>query len=125
MEVESKLKFISFAPCLYVSAKTGQNVRKVFPLLKKVYESYNRRVGTGQLNAFFDRALANRYLGSYRGKPIKLKYITNSGTKPPTFVLFTNAALDLHFSYRRYLENQLRNHFGFEGATIRIKVRKR
>lgn len=125
IEVESKLQFISFAPRLYVSAKTGQNVNQIFPLLERVYESYQKRVSTGQLNAFFDRSLADRYLGSHRGKPIKLKYITQTGIKPPTFVLFTNAAPVLHFSHRRYLENQLRSQFGFEGTTIRIKVRKR
>jgi GTPase len=124
MDVESKLKFISYAPRLYVSARTGQNVRKVFPALEKVFESYTQRVTTGQLNAFFDQALANRYLGSFKGKPIKLKYITQAGTRPPTFVLFTNASSYLHFSHLRYLENQLRMNFGFEGATIRIKVKR-
>lgn len=124
MEVDSKLKFISFAPRLYVSAKTGQNVQKLFPFLRKVYDSYSKRVTTGQLNAFFDGALASRYLGTYKGKPIKLKYITQTGIQPPTFVLFTNAASKLHFSHRRYLENQLRSHFGFEGTTIRIKVKR-
>lgn len=123
MEVESKLQFIRFAPRLYLSAKTGQNVKKVFPLLREVYESYTKRITTGQLNAFFDRSLANRYLGSYKGKPIKLKYITQIGIKPPTFVLFTNASPQIHFSHRRYLENQLRSEFGFVGTTIRIKVR--
>jgi GTP-binding protein len=76
------------------------------------------------LNALFDKALANRYLGSFKGKPIKLKYITQAGTRPPTFVLFTNASSYLHFSHIRYLENQLRLNFGFEGATIRIKVKR-
>lgn len=123
MEADSKLQFIRFVPRLYLSAKTGQNVRKVFPLLQKVYESYTKRVSTGQLNSFFDSALTNRYLGSYRGKPIKLKYITQSGTKPPTFILFTNAAAQIHFSHRRYLENQLRQHFGFEGSALRLRVR--
>jgi GTPase len=125
MEVDSKLKFIRFAPRLYISAKTGQNVNRLFPLLERVYNSYSKRVSTSELNAFFDRALANRYLGSYRGKPIKLKYITQTGVKPPTFVLFTNAAATLHFSHLRYLENQLRSQFGFEGTVIRIKIRKR
>lgn len=125
MEADSKLKFISFAPRLYVSAKTGQNVEKLFPVLRKVYDSHSKRVTTGQLNAFFDSALANRYLGKAdKGKPIKLKYITQVGTRPPSFVLFTNAASKLHFSHRRYLENQLRSHFGFEGATLRIKVKR-
>lgn len=123
IEADSKLQFIRFVPRLYISAKTRHNVRKVFPLLRKVYESYTKRVSTGQLNAFFDRALANRYLGSYRGKPIKLKYITQAGTKPPTFILFTNAASQVHFSHRRYLENQLRNLFGFEGSALRLRVR--
>jgi GTP-binding protein len=122
-EVDSKLQFIRFVPRLYISAKTGQNVRKVFPLLRKVYESYSKRVTTGQLNSFFDEALSNRYLGTYRGKPIKLKYITQAGIKPPTFILFTNAASQIHFSQRRYLENQLRSHFGFEGSPLRIRVR--
>jgi GTPase len=80
MDMESKLKFISYAPRLYISAKTGQNIKKVFPALQKIYKSYSQRVTTGELNAFFDRALANRYLGSYKGKPIKLKYITQAGT---------------------------------------------
>ena len=123
IEADSKLQFIRFVPRLYVSAKTGQNVRKVFPLLRKVYESYTKRVSTGQLNAFFDSAIASRYLGSYRGKPIKLKYITQAGTQPPTFILFTNAASQIHFSQRRYLENQLRKHFGFEGSALRLRVR--
>jgi len=123
MEVESKLQFISFAPRLYVSAKTGHNVRKVFPLLQQVFESYTKRVSTSQLNAFFDKTLANRYLGSYKGKPIRLKYITQPGIKPPAFVLFTNAGSQLHFSHFRYIENQLRKQFGFQGTTIRIKVR--
>jgi GTPase len=123
MEADSKLQFIRFVPRLYISASTGQNVRKVFPLLQKVYESYTKRVTTGQLNSFFDSALTNRYLGSYRGKPIKLKYITQAGTKPPTFILFTNAASQIHFSHRRYLENQLREHFGFEGSALRLRIR--
>ena len=123
IEVTSKLKFISFAPRLYVSAKTGQNVIQVFRLIEQVYEAYSKRITTGQLNAFFDRALSDRYLGTYKGKPVKLKYITQTGTQPPTFVLFTNAAQTLHFSHLRYLENQLRKHFGFEGTTIRIRVR--
>ena len=124
MDIESKLKFISYAPHLYISAKTGQNLKQVFPVLQKVYKSYSQRVTTGELNAFFDRSLANRYLGSYKGKPIKLKYITQAGMRPPTFVLFTNASSYLHFSHMRYLENQLRTNFGFEGATIRIKVKR-
>jgi GTPase len=124
MEVDSKLQFISFAPRLYLSAKTGQNVQKLFQILNRVYEGYSKRVSTGQLNAFFDRALSNRYLGTYKGKPIKLKYITQTGVHPPTFVLFAGGATRLHFSHRRYLENQLRSHFGFEGAPIRIKVKR-
>ena len=123
-EVESKLKFIGYAPRLQVSARTGLNLGKIFPALQKVNDSYSQRVSTGELNAFFDRTLANRYLGSHKGKPIKLKYITQAAARPPLFVLFTNAASYLHFSHMRYLENQLRTHFGFEGATIRIKVRR-
>lgn len=123
MEVKSKLKFISFAPSLYVSAKTGQNVKQVFHILEQVYEAYSKRVTTGQLNTFFDRSLSDRYLGNYKGKPVKLKYITQTGIQPPTFVLFTSSAPALHFSHLRYLENQLRKQFGFEGTTIRIRVR--
>jgi len=123
IEADSKLQFIRFVPRLYISARTGLNVRKVFPLLQKVYESYSKRVTTGQLNSFFDSTLTNRYLGSYRGKPIKLKYITQASTKPPTFILFTNAAAQIHFSHRRYVENQLREHFGFEGSSLRLRIR--
>jgi GTP-binding protein len=108
MEVESKLKFISFAPRLYISAKTGQNLGKVFPKLGKIYESYSKRITTGSLNSFFDRVLSDRYIGSFKGKLIKLKYITQVGIRPPTFILFTNAASRLHFSQLRYLENQIR-----------------
>lgn len=122
-EVDSKLQFIRFVPRLYISAKTGQSVHKVFPALQRVYESYTKRVTTGQLNSFFDNVLTNRYLGSYRGKPIKLKYITQASVKPPTFILFTNASSQLHFSHRRYLENQLRSYFGFEGSPLRVRVR--
>jgi GTP-binding protein len=124
MDIESKLKFISYAPLLYISAKTGQNLKEIFPALRRVYRAYSKRVPTGELNALFDKALTNRYLGSHKGKPIKLKYITQAGTKPPRFILFTSAASNLHFSHMRYLENQLRENFGFEGATIRIKVKR-
>lgn len=124
MEVDSKLKFISYVPQVFLSAKTGKNVRRIFPVLKQVYGSYTQRVSTGQLNAFFDSVLTGRYLGTFRGKPIKLKYITQTGIQPPTFVLFTNAASRLHFSHIRFLENRLRMNFGFAGATIRIKVRR-
>ena len=125
MEVKSKLKFISFAPCLYVSAKTGQNINKIFRLLEQTHQAYSKRVTTGQLNTFFDRVLSDRYLGAFKGKPVKLKYITQTGIQPPTFVLFTNAARSLHFSQLRFLENQFRKNFGFEGSTIRIRVRSR
>jgi GTPase len=123
MQTESKLQFIGFAPRLFISAKTGQHVPKLFPILKKVYSEYSKRITTSQLNAFFDRTLADRYVGSHKGKPIKLKYITQTRIQPPTFVLFTNAAREIHFSHRRYLENKLRREFGFEGSTIRIKIR--
>ena len=122
-DADYDLPFLSFAPRLFISAKTGSNVPRIFALLAKVEAAYSKRVTTSELNAFFDRSLANRFLGSYKGKPIKLKYITQIGTKPPTFVLFTSAASTLHFSHLRYLENQLRSRFGFEGTTLRIKVR--
>jgi GTPase len=118
------LKFLSYAPVLFLSAHTGKGVEKILPLIEKVAAERRKRVTTGEMNRFlrtvdFDRASVPV------SKRVKIKYMTQAGVAPPTFVLFTDRAVKLHFSYQRFLENQIRAAFGFVGSPIWIKNRAR
>jgi GTP-binding protein len=118
------LKFLSYAPVLFVSASTGAGTDKIFPALERVAAERRKRVGTGEMNRFlkhidFDRASVPV------GRRIKIYYMTQASVSPPTFVLFTDRKVKLHFSYQRFLENQIREAFGFEGTPIWIKNRAR
>jgi GTP-binding protein len=116
------LKFLSYAPVLFLSAHTGEGTDKILPLIEKVAAERRKRVTTGEMNRFlktvdFDRASVPV------SKRVKIKYMTQAGVAPPTFVLFTDRAVKLHFSYQRFLENQIRHAFGFVGTPIWIKNR--
>jgi GTP-binding protein len=116
------LKFLSYAPVLFLSAHTGKGTDKILPLIEKVAAERRKRITTGEMNRFlktvdFDRASVPV------SKRVKLYYMTQAAVAPPTFVLFTDRAVKLHFSYERFIENQIRRAFGFVGTPIWIKSR--
>jgi len=116
------LKFLSYAPVLFISAKTGVGTDKILPLIEKVSAERNKRISTGEMNRFvktvdFDRASVPM------SKRVRIYYMTQASVAPPTFVLFTDRTVKLHFSYERFLENQIRDAFGFMGTPIWIKNR--
>ncbi len=118
------LKFLAYAPVIFLSASTGKGVEKILPLIEKVAAERRKRVSTGEMNRFlkkvdFDRASVPV------SKRVRIYYMTQAGVAPPTFVLFTDRAVKLHFSYQRFLENQIREGFGFMGSPIWIKNRAR
>ncbi|MDK2984631.1 MAG: GTPase [Clostridia bacterium] len=124
-EIRHELGFMQYAPTIYISALTGQRVGKIFDLVDFVAEQATYRVATSLLNEVIRDALAYTPPPTEKGKRLKIFYVTQSGTKPPSFVLFVNDKKLLHFSYKRYIENQLRQAFGFEGNPLRIIVRER
>ena len=117
--------FMSFAPIIFISAKTGQRIDRLFELIKFVNEQNTMRISTGKLNDILAEATARVQPPSDKGKRLKIYYMTQASTKPPTFVFFCNRAELFHFSYQRYLENQIRSTFGLEGTPIRIVIRER
>jgi len=119
-----ELKFLNYAPIVFVSAQTGKGTEKIFPLLEKVATERRKRVTTSQMNRFIERVDFERASVPVRQR-VKILYMTQASVAPPTFVLFTNRAVKLHFSYQRFLENQIREAFGFIGTPIWIKNRAR
>jgi GTP-binding protein len=118
-------KFLNFAPVLTVSALTGQRVGRIFSLVDTVYSAYCRRIGTGALNKIFAAAIQKNEPSLYRGKRLKFYYATQVSTKPPTFVAFVNYPNAVHFSYKRYLINQIRAEAGLAQTPIRLMFRQR
>jgi GTPase len=118
------LKFLSYAPVLFISAVNGKGVEKIFPTLEKVASERQKRVSTGEMNRFLKHVDFDRASVPVRQR-VKILYLTQAAVAPPTFVLFTDRKVKLHFSYERFLENQIRRAFGFVGAPIWIKVRAR
>ncbi|WP_024831458.1 ribosome biogenesis GTPase Der [Ruminiclostridium josui] len=123
--VHEKLGFMTYAPVLFISAKTGQRVNKIYELIKFVADQASFRISTGMLNDLVNEAVAMVQPPSDKGKRLKIYYMTQSGIKPPSFVVFVNDLELFHYSYERYLENQLRKNFGFEGTPIRFIHRQR
>lgn len=123
-DIRKELGFMLYAPTLYISAKTGQRVNKLMELVDFVAEQNSTRILTATLNEQVREWVHLNPPPSDRGRRLKILYATQVGVKPPTFVLFVNDS-EVHFSYRRYLENQLRKSFGFEGSPIRMIVRRR
>ena len=117
--------FMPYAPIIFISAKTGQRVDRLFELIKYVNEQNTMRISTGMLNDILADATARVQPPSDKGKRLKIYYMTQASTKPPTFVCFCNKAELFHFSYQRYLENQIRSTFGLEGTPVRFVIRER
>lgn len=124
-EIGRRLKFVSYAPVLTVSAMTRRRVTKVFNEIDKVMTERERRVPTSELNRLFERIIAGHEPPLFLGKRVKYYYITQTGIRPPTFVVFVNFPEGVHFSYLRYIENGLREAFGFSGTPLRIFVKPR
>ena len=119
-----ELKFLNYAPIVFISAQSGKGTEKIFPLLEEVATERRKRVTTSQMNRFIERVDFERASVPVRQR-VKILYMTQASVAPPTFVLFTNRAVKLHFSYQRFLENQIREAFGFVGTPIWIKNRAR
>ena len=117
--------FMPYAPIFFISAKTGQRVDRLFELIKYVNEQNTMRISTGMLNDILADATARVQPPTDKGKRLKIYYMTQASTKPPTFVCFCNKAELFHFSYQRYLENQIRSTFGLEGTPVRFVIRER
>ncbi len=124
-KVYNSLSYMLYAPTLYVSAKTGQRVTKLFELINYVYNQNCTRISTGMLNDVLNDATARVQPPSDKGRHLKVYYMTQTDTRPPTFVIFCNNAELFHFSYQRYIENQLREVFGFRGTPIKIVIRQK
>ena len=118
------LKFLTYAPIVFISAKSGKGTEKIFPLLERVATERRKRIPTSAMNRFVETVDFERASVPMRSR-VKILYMTQAGVAPPTFVLFTNRAVKLHFSYQRFLENQIREAFGFLGTPIWIKNRAR
>ena len=124
-KIKTALSYMTYAPIVYVSAKTGQRVANLYPLIKSVYAEGCRRISTGMLNDLLNDAMTRVQPPSDKGKRLKIYYMTQVSANPPTFVIFCNSEELFHFSYRRYIENCLRDAFGFEGTPIKIIIRQK
>jgi GTP-binding protein len=123
--LKQKAPFLSFVPLIYISAKSGQRVKTAMDLVLRVYDERKKRIETSELNQKLEKDIKARPPASVRAKYIKIYYVTQTGVQPPTFVFFCNYPQLLKKPYLRYLENKLREHFGFVGTPLRIKVKKR
>jgi GTP-binding protein len=124
-QIRSAAKFLSFAPVLTISALTGQRVIKIFGIVDQVFDQYATRIATGRLNKIIEQALFDNVPALYRGRRIKLYYATQVSHRPPTIVCFVNYPEGIHFSYKRYMINQIRQKAGLDKTPIRILFRKR
>ncbi|MEZ4599456.1 MAG: ribosome biogenesis GTPase Der [Syntrophotaleaceae bacterium] len=124
-DLRTSFKFLSFAPILFVSAFSGQRVSRIMDKVEAVAKEFNRRVPTPALNQLLKEATLTHQPPMHQGKRVKLLYMTQTAVRPPSFVVFANQAEGVHFSYHRYLVNQIREAFGFEGCPIRLSFRDR
>jgi GTP-binding protein len=124
-KVMEKLAFMTYAPIIFISAQTGQRLDKLFELINYVSNQASMRISTGMVNDVLNEAVAIMQPPSDKGKRLKIFYMTQVSVKPPTFVVFVNDRELMHYSYERYIENQLRKSFGFEGTPIRFIIRER
>lgn len=123
--IKNEFKFAQYAPILYTSAKTGQGVDKIMPEVDRVYRERQKRPATATVNSVIQQAVASHNRPRNRSQQLKIFYATQAEVNPPTFVLFTNNARLIHFSYKRYIENQLRRAFGFTGTPLRLIFKTR
>ena len=125
-DVYTKLAYLTYAPIIFVSALTGQRVEKIFDLINSVNEQNSRRITTGMLNEVLNEAVTLVQPPSDKGRRLKIYYMTQVSTRPPTFAVFCNSAKLFHFSYQRYIENQIRKNFGgLTGTPVRILIREK
>ena len=124
-EIRNGLVFMPYAPIVFISALTGQRVPRLFELINYVNDQSAMRIPTGTLNSLLGDAAARVQPPTDKGRRLKLYYMTQTGVRPPTFIIFCNDRELFHFSYQRYLENQLRSVFGLEGTPIRLIIRQR
>ena len=124
-EIRNKLSYMPYAELLFISAQTGQRLPKLFETIDAVIENHSLRIATGVLNEIMAEAVALQQPPSDKGKRLKLYYITQVSVKPPTFVIFVNDKELMHFSYTRYIENRIRESFGFRGTPLKFIIRER
>ena len=124
-QVRNDLSYMLYAPVVFLSALTGQRVDKLFPMIQEVYKQNTSRITTGALNSILAEATSRVQPPTDKGRRLKIYYMTQAGTKPPHFVIFCNDARLFHFSYQRYLENQIREVFGLKGTPVRITIRQK
>ena len=124
-KIRQILSFIPYAEILFISAKSGQRLNKIFELIDVVIENNSMRVATGVLNEIVTEAVAMQQPPTDKGKRLKIYYVTQVSVKPPTFVIFVNDKNLMHFSYTRYLENRIRDTFGFRGTALKFITRER
>ena len=123
--MNEKISYASYAPVIFISAKTGQRVNKLFEMINHVAEENSKRISTSVINEVINEAIAVVQPPTDKGKRLKIMYGTQASTKPPTFVIFVNNKELFHFSYQRYLINCFRNNFGLEGTPIRLIIREK
>ena len=119
------LSFMPYAEIIFISAKTGQRLHRIYEMIDVVIENNSMRVATGVLNEIMTEAVAMQQPPSDKGKRLRLYYITQVAVKPPTFVIFVNDKQLMHFSYTRYIENRIRDAFGFRGTSLKFIIRER
>ena len=124
-KIRETLSYMPYAEMIFISAKTGQRLNKLFELIDMVIENQSMRIATGVLNEIMTEAVALQQPPSDKGKRLKLYYITQVSVKPPTFVIFVNDKELMHFSYTRYIENKIREAFGFRGTSLKFIIRER
>ena len=124
-KLTNDFSFMSYAPIMFISAKTGQRIDKLYEMISFVHSQNSMRISTGKLNEVLAGATARVQLPTDKGKRLKIYYMTQASTRPPTFVFFVNNAELFHFSYQRYLENQIRDIFGLDGTPVRFIIRER
>ena len=124
-KIREEFAYMPYAEILFVSAKTGQRLPKLFETIDAVIENHSLRIATGVLNEIMAEAVALNQPPSDKGKRLRLYYITQVSVKPPTFVIFVNDRELMHFSYTRYIENKIREAFGFRGTPLKFIIRER
>lgn len=124
-DIKDTVKFLDFAPIIFISALTGQRAPKIFDLIDRVYEQYTKRVGTSPLNDLIEKSVRKNPMPRYQNRQMHIAYATQTDIKPPTFVFFVGHAKGIHFSYERYLMNQIREEFGFDSVPLKLIFRKK
>jgi GTP-binding protein len=124
-DIKDKIKFMDFAPIIFISALTGQRAPKIFDLITDIYNQYTRRIDTSSLNTLLEKSVRKNPLPRYQNKQVHIYYATQTNVKPPTFVFFVSNARGIHFSYERYLMNQIRSALGFENVPLKFIFRQK